>query len=63
MRIIVDTNLVFSAILNTKSTIGDLLLNSGHTFDFYSCYYLWTEINIHRDKLQKISKMTEKELV
>jgi predicted nucleic acid-binding protein len=62
MRIIVDTNLVFSAILNTKGTIGDLFLNSGDTFAFYSCHYLWTEIDDHRDKLKKISKMTDKEL-
>lgn len=28
MRIIVDANIVFSAILNTNSKIADLLLNS-----------------------------------
>ena len=34
MRIIVDANIVFSAILNTNSKIADLLLNSKGTFAF-----------------------------
>lgn len=44
VKIIVDTNIVFSALLNTNSIIGDLLLNSANIFEFYSCQYLWYEI-------------------
>ncbi len=32
MKIVVDTNLVFSAILNTQSNIGALILNSNNLF-------------------------------
>ncbi len=63
MRIVVDTNLVFSAILNTDSTIGDLLLNSGELFKFYSCNYLRNEIETHRYKLMELAQKTHKELV
>jgi predicted nucleic acid-binding protein len=28
MKVVVDTNIVFSALLNVNSTIGDLLLNA-----------------------------------
>lgn len=62
MRIVVDTNIVFSAILNSHSKIGDLLLNSSEQFDFFSCDLLREEINRHRDKLLKISEMSEEEL-
>ncbi len=36
MKIIVDTNIIFSTILNTDSKYGDLLLNSDGIFEFYS---------------------------
>lgn len=63
MNIIVDTNIVFSAILNSKSIIGDILLNSSNKFQFLSCHYLWKEIDNHWDKLCKISKLKEHDLL
>lgn len=57
MKIIVDTNIVFNAILNTNSQIGDLLLNSFETFEFYSASYLKLEIEKHTPRLQRISKL------
>lgn len=51
MKIVVDTNVVLSAILNTDSQIADLLLTSSGTFEFYTCYLLREEIDNHRDKL------------
>ncbi len=63
MIIIVDTNIVFSAILNTKSIIGDILLNSSDTFQFLSCHYLWKEIDTHWNKLLKVSKLEEHDLL
>ena len=32
MKFVVDTNIVFSAILNTQSKIGDLIMNSHGIF-------------------------------
>ena len=52
----VDTNIVFSAILNSNGKIGDLLLNSSKYIDFYSSDYLRYEISNHYDKLSQISK-------
>ena len=62
MRVIVDTNIVFSAILNSSSRIGKILLNSKGHFQFYSCDYLRTEINRHRNRLLKLTKLSEDEL-
>ena len=62
MIIIVDSNIVFSAILNSKSTIGDLILNSNKIFQFQSCHYLWEEIDKHWNKLKKISKLVDSKL-
>ena len=62
MKIIVDTNIVFSAILNSNSRIGKILLNSKGHFQFFTCNYLRTEIQRHRNKLLKLTKLTEEHL-
>lgn len=62
MKIIVDTNIVFSAILNSNSRIGKILLNSKEHFQFFTCNYLRIEIQRHRNKLLKITKLTEYQL-
>ena len=62
MKIVVDTNIIFSALLNTNGTIGDLLFNSKGVFEFYSCNYMRYEIDKHRKKLQSISKLSDKQL-
>ncbi len=58
--IIVDTNIVFSALLNSDGKVGEVLLNNGDQFDFYTSDYLRLEINRYREKLfaatQKVSK-------
>ena len=62
MKIIVDTNIVFSAILNSNSRIGKILLNSKEHFQFFTCNYLKIEIQRHRNKLLKLTKLSEDQL-
>ncbi len=61
-KIIVDTNIVFSGILNSNSRIGDLLLNSHPYLEFYSVNYLRIEIEKHKSKLMEISGLLEEEV-
>ncbi len=61
-KIIVDTNIIFSCLLNSQGTIGDLDFNSHNIFDFYSNQYMRFEIRKHWNKLKKISKLTDLEL-
>ncbi|SFF43518.1 PIN domain-containing protein [Thermoflexibacter ruber] len=61
-KIVIDTNVIFIALLNTSSTIGDLVLNSDNVFEFYSCSLLKEEIREHQAKILKISGFTESEL-
>jgi len=63
MKIIVDANIVFSAILNTNSKIADLLLNSEGIFEFISPDYLLTETKKYHKKISLISKMSLGEVV
>lgn len=62
MRIVIDTNIIFSGLLNSSGKIGDLLFNSHKIFQFYSCEYMRFEIEKHRNKLLRISNLTPKQL-
>lgn len=61
MKIVVDTNVVFNAILNTDSQLGDLLLNSTGTFDFYTCHLLREELENHKDNIMVMAGYSESE--
>ena len=61
-KVIVDTNIIFSCLLNSQGTIGDLIFNSEPVFDFYSNEYMLYEIHKHWERLKKISKLTDFEL-
>ncbi len=63
MKIVVDTNIIFSTLLNSNSTIGDLLFNSHKHFEFYSCSYMRYEIQKHWERLKKISKLSDEQLL
>lgn len=62
VKVIIDTNIIFSGLLNTNGTIGDLLFNSNGHFEFFSCHYMRHEIDKHWEKLKKISKLSELQL-
>ncbi len=62
-KIIIDTNIVFSALLNTDSRIGQILINGKNDFDFYSPAYLRFEIFKHKEKIKSIGRLTENEFI
>lgn len=62
MKIVVDSNIIFSAILNSKSKIGQLIINGSQYFDFYTVGLLKNEIIEHSDKILKLTGFTQEEL-
>jgi predicted nucleic acid-binding protein len=62
-RIIVDSNVLFSAILNLNSNIGQILINGQEYYDFYSPKYVRTELLKHKDKIKKITGLTDEEFL
>ena len=59
--IIVDTNILFSAMLRKKSGFAEVLLNSTH--QFYICEQVILEIFKHKEKLVKSSQLSEDEII
>lgn len=62
MRIVIDTNIAFSAILNTNSKIARIILQPKNKFNFYSTEQLLNEIEEHKEKLKDIGNYTDYDL-
>lgn len=62
MKLVVDTNIVFSAVLNSNSRIARILIGGKRHFTFYSCAFLHAELHKHRAKLRKLTGLNETEL-
>ncbi len=61
MRIVVDTNIGFSAMLYTNSRISTILLHPKKKYNFYSTETLLLEIREHSEKLKHISGYSDEE--
>ena len=61
MKIVVDSNIAFSAMLNLNSKIGQILIKSGSLFSFYSVPQLKDEVFEYKEKIQKITQYTDNE--
>ena len=62
MNIVVDTNIVFSALISSSTTIPDIIIAPFSHFRFYTSEYLFKELEKHKQKLLKVSKLTEQEI-
>ena len=62
MIIVIDTNIVFSALINSRSIIPEIIMAPYSDFSFYTSEYLFDELEEHKIKLQKASKLTSKEI-
>lgn len=62
MKLVVDTNIVFSAVLNSNSRIARMLIAGKRHFEFYSCAFLYAELLKHRPKLRTLTGLSSPEL-
>lgn len=59
MKIVIDTNIVFSALLNPSGQIGERIINAAENIEFYAPEFLRIELKKHTAKLLKLSKLSE----
>jgi predicted nucleic acid-binding protein len=60
MKVVVDTNILFSAFLSENSKYRDLLFDQKH--EFYSPNFVFLEIFKHKEKILKCTKESEEEV-
>jgi predicted nucleic acid-binding protein len=58
MKVVIDSNIVFNAILNSKSKIGQLIVNGSKYFDFYSVGLLKDEVIEHKNKILDLTSFS-----
>jgi predicted nucleic acid-binding protein len=59
LKVVVDTNIVFSALLNIDSRIARVLLYDEMELQFFSCDFLKFEIAKHKQKILKLTNYSE----
>ena len=57
MKLVVDTNIVFSALIHQGNSMAEILLNPKNTFRFYAPSLLASELKRHEQKLAKLSSL------
>ena len=62
VKIVVDTNVIFSALINPIGTLAGILLYSNESLTFYTPDSTKEELLNHWEKLMRLSKLTGEEL-
>ena len=60
MKVVVDTNILFSSLLSERSALRDILLE--RDYHFFAPNYLFVELFRYKDKIQRYGKLDEEEL-
>jgi predicted nucleic acid-binding protein len=61
MKIIVDSNIIFSSLLSSSNKYIETIYQSGH--QFFSPYFAYVELFKYKEKILKYSKMNEPALL
>ena len=59
MKIVVDTNIIFSALLKEDNKYVDLIIKNEDNHDFYLVYFTIVELFKHKERIKKYSKLSE----
>lgn len=62
-KIIIDSNIIFSALLNVNSRIGQILINGHKKFNFFAPEYVRFEIIKHQLKIKNFGKISDTEFL
>ena len=60
-KVVIDTNVVFSALMRDDSLILKVLLESSNIF--FAPNFVFVELYKHKEKLTKLSKLSEKDIL
>jgi len=61
MELIIDSNIVFSALLKKENNCKRIIFSDN--FEIYSCNFLFVEIFKHKNKIQLLSELSEEEIL
>lgn len=59
--VIVDTNILFSALLSNRSKFAEILLTTKN--NFFVCELVLVELFKHKEKITRLSRLSEDEII
>jgi predicted nucleic acid-binding protein len=59
MKIVVDTNIIFSALLREDNRYARTLIKNEDEHDFYAVYFTIVELFKHKERIKQFSKLSE----
>ncbi len=62
-NIIIDTNIFFSALLNTNSRIGQIIINGSRYYSFFAPEYMRVEVFKYKEKIKRFAKLNDDEFI
>ena len=63
MNVIVDTNILFTALLKENSSMADILINPESEDTFFLPRYAFVELFKHKEKIIQFTKLSEENLL
>lgn len=63
MKVVVDSNILFSALLKADAKRAEIILNPAFNLEKISCYFLYIELFRHKEKILQVSKLSEEDIL
>ena len=63
MKIVVDTNIIFSALLKEDNKYVNSIIKNEDNHDFYLVYFTIVELFKHKERIKKYSKLSENDVL
>ncbi len=63
MEIVIDSNILFSALLKADGRLAEIILNPAFQLTNHTCYFLYIEIFKYKERILKFSKLEEADLL
>lgn len=63
MKVIVDTNIIFSALLREDNRYARALIKNEEKHDFYGIYFTIVELFKHKERIKQFSKLSEEDVL
>jgi predicted nucleic acid-binding protein len=61
--LVIDTNKLLSALITPKGKTASQIISLSSKYQLFACHYLYIEIFHHKEKILKLSKLPEPELL
>ena len=63
MKLVIDTNLLFSSVIKPDGQIAEIIMNPKFELQIIGCYFSYIELFKHKTKMLNVSKLNETELL